>query len=336
MNKLTIFENLLNNPESSILDFKRELYDFSNVDSTAKFIKDVISFSNTIRSTSAYIIFGIKELNGVLDLIGLDSGIDDSILQNKIKDSVFPRPIFSYSPIIYREKLFGLIEIPIHKYDLPIIPSKQLKGLSVGKVYYRNGTSNTEATALDTIRINDWLKSLKGTLVQNINEDISKLLSEVVQGEIKLSVLFARFLIICKQNNLIELQEFIQSELSGFEQPNHNKFSYRIQTIFVSFSKINYSPFLNITPERLKYELLADKYTYEKKFFFHHPIVDIEKYLENFTLNKKNTALTMEINSRDVFDEGENHMMTMYIFENHISGIYNNIRQKFVDLLMKV
>lgn len=336
MTKLTIFENLLSNPESSILDFKKELYDFSNVDSTAKFIKDIISFSNTIRSTSAYIIFGIKELNGVLEMTGLDNGIDDAILQNKIKDSVFPRPIFSYSPIIYQEKLFGLLEIPVNKYELPIVPSKQMKGLSVGAVYYRNGTSNTEATAIDAIRINDWLKSLQGTLTQNINEEVSKFLPKVVQGEIKLSVLLAQFLNICRQNNLIELQEFIHSEISGIKQPDHNKFSYRIQKVFVSFSEINVTPYMDFTAERLKNELSTDKHTYERNFFFSFPIVEIETYLESFTSNKKNTCLTLKINSKEVFDNGIDRMMTMYIFENHISGVYNNIRQKFTDLLMKV
>ena len=336
MDKLTIFENLLNNPESSVLDFKKELYDFSNVDATAKFIKDIVSFSNTIRNATAYIVFGIKELDGALEMVGLDKGIDDAILQNKIKDSVFPRPVFSYSSIVYKEKVYGLIEIPVHKYELPIVPSKQLKGLSVGKVYYRNGTSNTEATAIDIIRINDWLKSLQGPTIQNVNEEIAKLLPQVLQGEIKLSVLLAQFLNTCKQNNLIELQEFIHIELSGVPNDNHDKYSYRIQKIFVSFSEINVTPFMNFTSERLKNELSADKHTYEKNFFFHYPIAEIETYLESFTLNNKNTCLTLKIHSKDVFDKVEDRMMTMFIFENHISGIYNNIRQKFVDLLMKV
>lgn len=37
-----------------------------------------------------------------------------------------------------------------------------MKGLETGKMYYRNGTSNTEANGIDAIRINDWLKSLPG------------------------------------------------------------------------------------------------------------------------------------------------------------------------------
>ena len=52
--------------------------------------------------------------------------------------------------------------------------------------------------------------------------------------------------------------------------------------------------------------------------------------------HKKNTCLTLKINSKEVFDNVEERMMTMYVFENHITGVYNNIRQKFVDLLMKV
>uniref|UniRef100_UPI0030D934FC AlbA family DNA-binding domain-containing protein n=1 Tax=Zunongwangia profunda TaxID=398743 RepID=UPI0030D934FC len=67
------FENLISKPEGSTLDFKKKIYDFrSNSEESAKFIKDVISFSNTIRNESSYIIFGIKDKpDGTLDLIGL-------------------------------------------------------------------------------------------------------------------------------------------------------------------------------------------------------------------------------------------------------------------------
>ena len=336
MNKQETFENLLNNPESSVLDFKKELYNFLNeADANAKFIKDIISFSNTIRNNSAYIIFGIKETNGILDLIGLEHGIDDSILQNKIKDNVFPRPVFSYSPIIYQEKLFGLIEIPIYKYELPIMPTKQLKGLSVGQVYYRNGSSNTEATAFDVIRINDWFRSLQGNIKNNLSEEVSKYLASTVQVGSQLSSIFADFLHIATQHNLHEIKEFIQSELGGIIIPDHDKYNYRIQKILVSFAEINASPYINVTVERLRNELTKNDSTYERNFFFQQTIIEIEKHMDDFRKNEKRICVTYKMSSKQIFDEGD-YPMTAYIFENNISGVYNNIKQHFIDLLMKI
>lgn len=332
------FENLLNNPESSVLDFKKELYNFSNDnDATAKFTKDIISFCNTIRNTSAFIIFGIKENERKLEFVGLEKSIDDAILQSKIKDKVFPRPVFTYFSINYEGKLYGLIEIPIHKYELPIMPSKPLKGLELGKVYYRNGTANTEANGIDVIRINDWLKSLNGVAVKNLNEEISKILSKVVQGEIKLSVILTELLPLCIEYKLNDLKEFVEAELKGYKVTGSENYNYRVQKIFLSFNQIEVSPYsmINVTASILKKELLADKDTYEQNFFFNQPIVKIEDFVEQFKDKKETTFATYKVNSKELFEVG-NYPMNVYFFENNVSGLYNNIRQKLVDLLMKI
>ena len=57
------FENLIEQPESSILDFKKAMYDFSNDQDhreTAEFVKDIIAFANSIRTESAFIIMVLK------------------------------------------------------------------------------------------------------------------------------------------------------------------------------------------------------------------------------------------------------------------------------------
>jgi predicted HTH transcriptional regulator len=88
------FLELLTEPESSILDFKADLYDFSNDREgtvLGKFVKDVISFTNTIRETSAYIIFGIRELpDSTKEKVGISKHIDDAILQDKIQSTCLP------------------------------------------------------------------------------------------------------------------------------------------------------------------------------------------------------------------------------------------------------
>ena len=143
----TKFKMLIEGQESSVLDFKSKMYDFSNKEkATSDFVKDVICMSNTIRKEDSYIIIGVEEKNdGKKELHGLDMDIDDAILQDKVKDKVYPRPNFSYYTMTYEEKQFGIIEFPVTKYSTPLTPTSKLKGLEVGKVYYRQGTSNSEA-----------------------------------------------------------------------------------------------------------------------------------------------------------------------------------------------
>ena len=228
------FQNILNKNENTVLDFKEEIYDFNNDRNgnvTSKYVKDVISFCNTIRSETSYIIFGVKEKEDkTVDLVGISNHIDDSILQDKIKDKVIPRPIFSFYTKEYHSKKFGILEFPIYRYEMPIIPSvNNLKGLESGKVYYRNGSSNTEANAIDIIRINDWLKTLpEAATKENFNDKISKYINELTQGEVKLSTIFSNLFLLSKDYNLDYLSEFCQSELSGTKKEIVNEDDYRI------------------------------------------------------------------------------------------------------------
>ena len=86
------FERLINMSETSTLDFKTKMYDFkddNDLRKTAKFVKDIIAFSNTIRNESSYIIIGIEEkTDGTKEFHGLDKFIDDGILQDIVKDKV--------------------------------------------------------------------------------------------------------------------------------------------------------------------------------------------------------------------------------------------------------
>lgn len=143
------FKELLTRPEGPCIDFKREQYDLLSDKEgiyTAKFIKDIIALSNTIREETAFIIFGVEESNGQKNLIGINNLLDDSIFQDKIKDKVSPKPKFYSYSIALNGYVFGIIEIPIVKYSEPICAIKNLKGIEAGKVYCRRGSINAEAT----------------------------------------------------------------------------------------------------------------------------------------------------------------------------------------------
>jgi Ni,Fe-hydrogenase III component G len=57
-----LIEELLNEEESSTLDFKRDQYKFDTATSDhvkSELLKDVLAFANTWRRTEAYILIGV-------------------------------------------------------------------------------------------------------------------------------------------------------------------------------------------------------------------------------------------------------------------------------------
>ncbi|RUA17524.1 MAG: ATP-binding protein [Flavobacteriia bacterium] len=344
MLSISDFESLLGRSESAILDFKERFYDFENdsdKSATSKFVKDIISFSNTIRKETAYIIFGIKELeDGKLELIGINNRYDDAILQDKIKDKVISRPIFSYYTINYSNNLFGIIEFPIWKYEMPIMPSiNTLKGLTQGKVYYRNGSSNTEANTIDIIRINDWLRSLES--INNISskhDHISKFLNDLTKAEEKLSVVVSQMLAFAKQYDLKELIEFCEVEISGIKSNTPEKFQYRSQIVHISYNKIEINPysFINVTAQTLKNEFDRNDEFFDFKIIIHHSLINIENYLEKFSGQTDTSFATMKTDSKTVLDMEKSFDLYVYFFYDNFINLYKNIRQKAIDLLMKV
>lgn len=337
------FEELISKSESSVLDFKKDFYDFENdrdKTNTAKFVKDVISFSNTIRTESSYIIFGIKELeSGELKFFGINKKVDEAILQQKVKNKVIPSPIFSFSTINYKDLKFGILEFPIYKYEMPIVPSvDKLKGLEAGKVYYRNGTANTEAGAYDVIRINDWLKSLPDNIDSNsLNEKVSHYLKELTKCEQKLSVLISELYSLAREYNLTELKEFCFNEIKGIQSQDIQNCTYRVQKVFFSWNRIDINPYSYVKPTVgiVRREMEEDKEFFEKKLVLHHPIIEIESSLERLLIDP-NSYGTIESNTKELLGMDKIHTIYIFTFPDNWKALYNNIRQKAIDLLMKV
>jgi len=334
------FEILLQKPESTILDFKQELYSFKNADGLSKFVKDVISFTNTIRNEKAYIIFGVNELEGrPNELLGIKEGIDDAILQDKLKNKVIPRPSFLFYTLQFNQKLFGIMEFPLGNYQFPIVSSVKLKGIEVSKVYYRNGTANTEATGLDVIRIYEWFK----TLGSKINEEtlidkVSYLLKRLVSKEVKLSVVILEILEIAKIYGLLDLEKFCLEQFKGIHTPELDKHKYRMQKIIVSLNTIQVNPCSNvkISTDLMKNEMLEMEGFFEREIMFNQSIAKIEENLENFRNNPKMTYGTMQLISKQFMDTKKEYPIYCFFFYNNINGVYTNIRQKAIDELMKV
>jgi hypothetical protein len=258
------FEILINNSESSTLDFKSKMYDFiDDRDSIkiGKFVKDIISFSNTIRNWTSYIIIGIQEKDGEKTFLGQVDKTDDAFLQDKVKDKVFPRPNFTYYKINYDNKIFGVFEFPITKYSTPIYPTVKLKGLDIGHIYYRTGTTNTEAIGHEIITLNNWLQSLPELNRKNsLQDEVNTLIKRLTGNAEKLSSIIADILLVARQNNLSSLETFCSDEIRGMEaqkiRQNTEAYQYRAQSVKMSLYDFEINPHSFIKPT--EYTLKSD------------------------------------------------------------------------------
>lgn len=199
-----LFYRLLDKGEGELIDFKRNHYFTTDLlkpelrKKTFDFVKDIISFANTPRNESAYILIGVEERN---DKKGVPVGIpdtqliDDATLQEKVKDKAYPIPKFSSRVFLTKDgKKIAVIEIPVVKYIRPVEFKKGYKErLKKGMVYFRRGSSNTEASVDDIITINNWLNTIEefahvkqenDNFVKDKTKDISIVKSVFVIGGI--------------------------------------------------------------------------------------------------------------------------------------------------------
>lgn len=343
MLSIAAFEDLLNSPESSLLDFKETMYNLTeNGDqhATAKLVKDVISFSNTIRNETSYIIVGVgQDQDGSMKLVGINEVIDDAILQDKVKDKMHPRPKFLFYTLKYKALQFGVFEFPVYKYPLPISTIVKMKGLETGKVYYRSGTSNSEASGHDIVAISRWLDGLPiisehGSLF----DKTTSLLKKLSTGKEKLSEVIVEVWQLAKLFNLESLAIFCSCEIQGYDggfDTTSEAFKFRAQTIKCApFDiKVNY-----VTRDELKRHIDSNADFFDLNMFFPYPISRVEELLDKFERRPSTVCTTVNFTAKQIFPNwtGKDVKLWGYIFEPTLSNLYRNVRQKAIDELMKI
>lgn len=166
MNNLK-FKELLENGESDIVDFKECHYltksNLGDKKKIASFIKDIICMANTVRTTNAYIIIGVKELDGGgIDLVGVtpDEHLDDAIYSAKFDSKVSPTPKYLYYKHKYKNKYFSIFEIPLVPYTDIVQPIRHMEGLEPKNVYLRRQSTNSRAEPSEIKYIYEWLAQL--------------------------------------------------------------------------------------------------------------------------------------------------------------------------------
>jgi len=291
-----LFTRLLTQEESHILDFKQDNYDLLN-DPDDKilsgFIKDVISFSNTMRDQTGYIITGVKsELGSSPDLHGTTRFIDEATIQQKVKDKVYPRPKFTISKVDHEGKTFIAYEFPITKYVKPLSPTVKLKGLSPGEIYFRRGSSNSLANGLEVIDINNWLNSLPEPTSEALGEKITDLLGRVNRTDILPSTLISEALNLAKQTGNKGLGSFCISELTGYSQTGYQDeplFIHRKVRAAITVQEFEFDPHSGLSSDEMMELLLRQEHVFPKDIIYTKNIFELEHIVQDFS-NKNGLA----------------------------------------------
>jgi predicted HTH transcriptional regulator len=144
---LELMEELLNEHESSTLDFKRDQYPFGQAateEQKSELLKDILAFTNVRRRTDAYILIGVDEVKGGRSkVLGVPSHLDDASVQQFVNEKP-NRPVgFSYQVFHFEGVQVGVIQIPLQ--DRPVYLKKDFGKLKRNQVYIRRGSSTAIA-----------------------------------------------------------------------------------------------------------------------------------------------------------------------------------------------
>lgn len=350
MISLEKLSQLINSHESSILDFKSRMYDFDNDENGKRigsYVKDVIAFTNTIRTESSFILVGIEEkVSSENIVVGIDEIIDEGILQDKIKDKVYPLPNFSFHTAKIEGKIIGIFEFPVFKFSQPVVSTVKLKGVEVGQIYHRKGSTNSLATSLESIYISDWLKGLNhiGTNSFSIKDNVSAYIKRISSKNEPLSSIISELYEKSKKEGLLTIENFCKNELLGFQDfkgeqfvaKTNNQFKHRVLEIFWSMYKIESGHYVN--EALLKREFDNSDKIHNAEIIFNFPLFQIENYLEKFK-DSKTGVFIQTVDFYDIFPnkpENKGVPIYRYILPESFNHLYNQISQKLIEILLNL
>jgi len=137
-----LMQQILNEEESTTLDFKKEQYPFQGVSDNKKgeLLKDIISFANAWRRTDSYILIGVEEVKGGRSKVhGVQNHLDDAQLQQFVNNKTNRPVTFLYEAFPSEAVQVGIIKIPLQ--TRPIFLTKDYGNLKKNVVYIRRGSS---------------------------------------------------------------------------------------------------------------------------------------------------------------------------------------------------
>lgn len=232
-----LIEQLLYKGEGAALDYKSRQYPFSGAsdDEKSELLKDILSFVNSWRSETAYILIGVKD--GAEDLVELDVDIDDSRLQQFINGKTV-RPIhFSYKSVMYRGVRLGLYSIP--QQDRPVFIKKKYGKVEPNTVYVRRGSSTAIADPIEIAKMGSvgaTVAAVSQTLVPRFtvkvvgpNDSVCDIFSHSYKGWVMRSM--DQYLLIAHSNNFQHrnLNPLFYKEMASYLSESSGKVSVSLE-----------------------------------------------------------------------------------------------------------
>ncbi len=148
-----LIKNFIDNGvECEYLDFKRDIYDFSNRDIKEHFIVDIMSFANAHSCDDKYIITGVKlNKDGTKEFKSIDNSKiqDGSNYQSLITNNIEPTVIIKFDVVEIKGIQFGIFKIGKENRDRPYCLSKQYRKLQKGSTRIRKGEQNVKVLRSD-------------------------------------------------------------------------------------------------------------------------------------------------------------------------------------------
>ncbi len=168
-----LMDELLSSTESRLCDFKIQIYDMQNEAGRISFLKDILSIANTIRDEIGYIIVGVEKKDDHTLFQNVDTNIDENIFLTFIKGNITPEwPVFSYYTFSYKKYTLGIFEIGLSKRG-PYYSKKNFGDkIKNNVIYYRYGSSNTEADDKMSHEISCWMADVSNDEYHTCLEDL--------------------------------------------------------------------------------------------------------------------------------------------------------------------
>jgi hypothetical protein len=151
------FEQLLNRSESATLDFKRDMYNWSDEEKKLELVKDVLCMANTPREDPGYIVIGVVDANGIpQDIVGVSESdiIDEKHIRDVLKSKIrAPIPDVQYEVIGHNSKQFIVLRINVSENGPFYTSRDEGNKLRQKDLYFRDGTNNAVAERYNMFRI---------------------------------------------------------------------------------------------------------------------------------------------------------------------------------------
>ena len=149
-----LFESLLYQAESEVLDFKVDQYPFDKATDVEKseLLKDILSFANAWKRSDAYILIGVEENRGGRSIVrGISRQLLNRNLQQFVHSKTNKAMTFSYEELQVEGVNVAAITIPLQ--ERPVYLRDDFGKLKKNVVYVRRGDSTGEAPPDEIVKM---------------------------------------------------------------------------------------------------------------------------------------------------------------------------------------